>query len=104
MATKWRQNTYGMVLTVDTGIDLTSNTGLTLNVKKHSNGAIASWTGAATGTPTDGLINYTIAAGNLDVTGVYEVVAQATFSGKVYKSSVATTFEVAGDFDSDVVS
>ena len=45
------------------------------------------------------MLIYGIQAGDLDVTGTYEVVAEVEFAGKLLKSSVGDTFEVVGDFD-----
>ena len=95
MAGKIYKGDYGVVIRVDTKIDLTSSTGHTLKVYKPD-GREVSWACTIESPATGGILTYTTASGDLDVSGTYKLYAEVLYfpSGK-FIGEVAT-FRVYG--------
>ena len=68
----------GAVLRIDTGVDLTGNTGLYIYVKKPD-GTTATWT-ASIDTDTS-FMTYTIQTGDLNQSGGYIISSAASWAG-----------------------
>jgi hypothetical protein len=85
----------GVVVSLDTGVDISTATTHTIEVLKPS-GATASWLGTLD--PDNRSVNHTIVAGDLDETGIYLLSAKVTIgSGVFHGDSVA--LEVKGAFE-----
>ena len=89
MAGKIYKGDYGVVVRVDTKIDLTSSTGHTLKVRKP-NGIEASWACAVESPATGGILTYTTVSDDLNVAGIYKLYAEVLFTGGKFLGEVAT--------------
>ena len=99
MANTYNVDTFGQVLTFATGIDLTNQTGLSLEVKKPSGAIQTIVTGVAvSGSASDGNIAYTVTeAADLwseGEDGVIVITPRVTFSGGKHESATPTEFTI----------
>lgn len=93
MAGKIYKGDYGVVVRVNTEIDLTSSTGHTLKVYKP-NGIKADWACAVESPATGGILTYTTVSGDLDVVGTYKLYAEVLFAGPSKFLGEVATFRV----------
>ena len=89
MAGKIYKGDYGVVVRVDTKIDLTSATGHTLKIYKP-NGIEASWACTVESPDTGGILTYTTVLGDLNVAGTYKLYAEVLFASGKFLGEVAT--------------
>jgi hypothetical protein len=88
-------DSFGQLVRVDTGIDLTGNSGLHIHFEKPEGTVVTVSSGdgvADTGTPTDGIIEYTVetAQNIFDTVGVVKVSARVQFAaGDLYSEPPA---------------
>lgn len=92
MANKIYVGDIKVVFRVSTGLDLTTATKRTLNVRQPS-GAAVSWTATTYGDAEDGVLTYTSGAGDFPAAGVYALQAYvelgvAGADGKFYGETV----------------
>jgi hypothetical protein len=90
-------DTYGQVLTIATGIDLTNQTGLSLEVRKPSGSTQSISTGVGVlGAASDGNLTYTVTqvADVWDEDGVYMVTPKATFGAGLHEGGLAATVTI----------
>jgi hypothetical protein len=89
MAGKIYKGDYGVVVRVDTKINLTSSTSYTLKVKKPD-GREVDWACTIEVPATGGILTYTTVSGNLDVAGTYKLYALVGFASGNFIGEVAT--------------
>jgi hypothetical protein len=97
MANTYAQDSYGQVLSFSTGIDLTNNTALSLEVKKPSGATDSITTGVAvSGDATDGVIAYTVTSGAdlWDEDGVTAITPRVTFAAGKHESATPTEYTI----------
>ena len=90
-------DTYGQVLTIATGIDLTNQTATVLEVRKPSGSTQTVTSGVAVLAPaTDGNLTYTVASGAdlWDEDGVYMVTPKVTFAAGLHEGGLAATVTI----------
>ena len=95
----WRKGTTPKII-LSTGINLTGNSALKINLKKPG-GTVVVKTAAVEGAAADGKISYQCTTSDLDETTKWRAVAQVEFAAgaEVYKSVPESTFTVSDDFD-----
>ena len=91
--TKAYKGTVGLLIEVETGVDLSDATEVKLKVKKPS-GTTVEWAGVVSGTK----IQYTTQAGDLDESGLYLIQAYVvkptgTYLGETARMHVFDEFE-----------
>ncbi len=90
-------DTYGQVLTIATGIDLTGQSALSLEVRKPGGSTQSITTGVGVlGAATDGNLTYTVtlAADVWDEDGVYMVTPKVTFAAGLHEGGLAATVTI----------
>ena len=92
------KDSFGHLLRVDTGIDLTGNTSLTL-IFSNPSGTETTKTGADTGTPTDGIIEYTTLTTELNVSGLWKISARVQFAAGDHYSEPPARLMVYDQFE-----
>lgn len=70
-------------------VDLSSNTGLTVILKKPSNAKLEK-SAVLTNSGTDGLIEYTVAEGDIDESGTWQIQAKVQISDGTFYSDIHT--------------
>ena len=87
-------DTYGQVLTIATGIDLTNQTATTLEVRKPSGSTQSVTTGVGVlGDPANGNLTYTVTSGAevWDEDGTYMITPKITFAAGLHEGGLAAT-------------
>jgi hypothetical protein len=96
----YRKSTYGHILVVSTGYDLTGYTALTLYLRKpDSSQTVLTKTPTVYGTDAGGKVQYTFVAGDLDTVGEWRADVQVDKGATVrVRSQVSGKFSVTDNF------
>ena len=89
MSGKIYKGDYGVVIRVDTKINLTGVTSQLLRVSKPDGREVV-WSCAVESPATSGFVTYTTVSGDLDVSGTYKLYAEVLFASAKYLGEVAT--------------
>lgn len=93
-------DTYGQVITVETGVDI-SGAATSKLVVKYPSGATADWQSTPSGTSDTQLI-YTTASGDLDEVGTYLIQSYVEWEGNSVHRGKPDRLEVYANFEPEV--
>lgn len=97
MIPQFVNGSYGQVLKINTGIDLTGYTSLEMEFEKPD-GSIVTKAAALDGQATAGVIKYSVDQNLFTASGLWKVVAKVTFSGGLFWSHPPGRFAVVDEF------
>ncbi len=89
MAGRIYKGDYGVIVRVDTKINLTGSTGRAFKILKPD-GREVSWSCTVESPATGGILTYTTVLGDLDVSGTYKLYAEVTFASSKFLGETAT--------------